>query len=92
MATIVTRNAVSGPYGTWPSGVVVSGLPSHVANRMIESGDAEMSEDDLEPVMSKRNNLTGGSKLSGLIVSMGETPDDTNTTAYPIGTLFVSEA
>ena len=60
MATIVTRNAVSGPYGTWPSGVVVSGLPSHVANRMIESGDAEMSEDDLEPVMSKRNNLTGG--------------------------------
>ena len=92
MATIVTRNAVSGPYGTWPSGVVVSGLPSHVANRMIESGDAEMSEDDLEPVMSKRNNLTGGSKLSGLIVSMGETPDDTNTADYPVGTLFVSEA
>ena len=92
MATIVTRNAVSGPYGTWPSGVVVSGLPSHVANRMIESGDAEMSADDLEPVMSKRNNLTGGSKLSGLIVSMGETPDDTNTADYPVGTLFVSEA
>ena len=92
MATIVTRNAVSGPYGTWPSGVVVSGLPSHVANRMIESGDAEMSEDDLEPVMSKRNNLTGGTELSGLIVSMGETPDDTNTADYPVGTLFVSEA
>ena len=43
-------------------------------------------------VVSKRNHLTGGVELSGLIVSMGETPDDTNTTAYPIGTLFVSEA
>ena len=69
MATIVTRNAVSGPYGTWPSGVVVSGLPSHVANRMIESGDAEMSADDLEPVMSKRNNLTGVIEISGVPVA-----------------------
>ena len=43
-------------------------------------------------VTAQTNPLTGGVELSGLIVSMGETPDDTNTTAYPIGTLFVSEA
>ena len=44
------------------------------------------------PVTVVSNPLTGGSKLSGLIVSMGETPDDTNTADYPVGTLFVSEA
>ena len=92
MATIVTRNAVSGPYGTWPSGVVVSGLPSHVANRMIESGDAEMSEDDLEPVMSKRNNLTGGVELNGVIVTMPSTPTVGTTADLAVGTLILSPA
>ena len=44
------------------------------------------------PVAAQTNPLTGGTELSGLIVSMGETPDDTNTADYPVGTLFVSEA
>lgn len=43
-------------------------------------------------VMAVSNPITGGTELSGLIVSMGETPDDTNTADYPVGTLFVSEA
>ena len=43
-------------------------------------------------VTAQTNPLTGGVELSGLIVSMGETPDDTNTADYPVGTLFVSEA
>ena len=43
-------------------------------------------------VTAQTNPITGGTELSGLIVSMGETPDDTNTADYPVGTLFVSEA
>ena len=35
-------------------------------------------------------NLTGGIGFNGTIVDMAVTPDDTNTAAYPVGTLFIS--
>lgn len=36
--------------------------------------------------------VTGGIGFNGLIVDMDETPDETNTEDYPVGTLFVSPA
>lgn len=36
--------------------------------------------------------VTGGIGFNGQIVDMDETPDETNTEDYPVGTLFISPA
>lgn len=47
-------------------------------------------DDGVDLVTATTNPLTGGIGFNGVIVDMDETPDDTNTAAYPVGTLFIS--
>lgn len=44
------------------------------------------------PVTAVTDPVTGGIGFNGQIVDMDETPDETNTADYPVGTLFISPA
>lgn len=43
-------------------------------------------------VVRAEQSVTGGIGFNGQIVDMDETPDETNTEDYPVGTLFISQA
>lgn len=45
---------------------------------------------DASMVVATTNPVTGGIGFNGVVVDMNETPDDTNTAGYPVGTLFIS--
>lgn len=49
-------------------------------------------EKQIRPVMAEIDPVTGGIGFNGTIVDMDETPDETNTEDYPVGTLFISPA
>lgn len=42
--------------------------------------------------VTAQQSVTGGMGFNGQIVDMDETPDETNTEDYPVGTLFISPA
>jgi len=79
--TLASTNQVFGPYG----------VPAKIDVTCV-SGTADYGLEGYEgvPIYGKPNSVTGGMGFTGLIVDMGEAPDDTNTVAYPVGTLFIS--
>lgn len=54
--------------------------------------DEEFTPRDNTIVTSVVNPVTGGMGFNGQIIDMDETPDETNTEDYPVGTMFISPA